>query len=568
MGDHRRPLNRMGYDGGMRRATAAAGIPFLALVSLAAACGSDDSSTAAPPDGSTSDMTVGPGMDGGPQPGNDAPVGSDTSMPPSDSGGVPEAEAGPPPSKASVYQHHKNGTRDGLYVDPIFTKATAATTHVLTTFAGTTSVSVRAQPLYVEDGPGGNEAFIVATETNHVTAIDGTGMTIWDKGPQTYGDAVTNNLPCGNINPLGITGTPFIDIASRTIYFDAMTTPDNNSTLLHKVFAVSLDDGSIKPNWPVSVTATVPGFDSPHQNQRGALQLLNGILYVPYGGHDGDCDPYFGWVVGVPVNDPQHPKSWHTQAQRGGIWGSGSLPTDGVSIFPVTGNTEGTSTWGGGEAVIRLAAGPTFSGAKADYYAPADWQNLDNADLDLGGANDFLVDMPGAPKPHLVVAPGKDQNVYLLDRDNLGGIGAELSKTHVANNEMNAAGAAYHTSQGTYLALRVANGGNGVNCPVGGGGNLVVVKVSAGNPPVPKVVWCSDESNLGSPIVTTTDGSSEAIVWDANDHLWAYDGDTGAKIFDGSTTLMNNAMHIFNTPIAAKGRIAIAVDGQLYLFTP
>jgi hypothetical protein len=348
-----------------------------------------------------------------------------------------------------------------------------------------------------------------------------------------------------------------------------MTTPDNNATLKHMIYAVSLDDGTTKQGWPVDVKAAISIFDNAHQNQRGALQLVGGILYVPYGGHDGDCDPYFGWVVGVNAADPTMVKSWHTQASRGGIWASGSLPTDGTAIFAVTGNTEGTNTWGGGEAVIRLTAGPVFSGNTADYYAPTNWKNLDNADLDLGGANDFLVDMPGAPKPHLVVAPGKDGNVYLIDRDNLGGIGAELSKTHVANNEMNAAGAAYTTAMGTYVALRVANGGSGIGCPAGGGGNLVVAKISVANPPVATVVWCSAEAGLGSPMVTTTDATgANAIVWDANGKLWAYDGDTGAKIFDGSMTALPKAMHIFNTPIAAKGRIVVPADGKIYVFTP
>jgi hypothetical protein len=376
-------------------------------------------------------------------------------------------------------------------------------------------------------------------------------------------------LPCGNINPLGITGTPFIEPVSRTIYFDAMVTTDGNATMAHMVYAVALDDGAVKSGWPVNMNATISGFNSRFHNQRGALQLVGGIVYVPYGGHDGDCDPYYGWVVGVPVSDPQKPKYWRTDAARGGIWASGSLPTDGTSVFPVTGNTSTSSkTWGGGEAVIRLGAGPTFSGNAADYYAPTNWKALDDADLDLGGANAILVDMPGAPKPHLVVAPGKDENFYVLDRDNLGGIGAELSKTHIATGQIVASGAAYHTAAGTYVAMRIAGGKTGLGCPVGGKGNLVVVKIAPDNPPTAKVAWCSDEAELGSPIATTTDGQANAVVWDANDRLWAYDGDTGAKLLDGSKTKMGTSMQSFNTPIVAKGRIAVAVDGQLYLFSP
>ena len=115
-----------------------------------------------------------------------------------------------------MVQHHKNASRDGVYVDSALTQARAATMHLDTSFAGTLTGSVYAQPLYVANGPHGAEAFIVATESNHVTAIDGSGHTIWDK---IFGTPVTGGLPCGNIKPLGITGTPYIDTAG-TIYFE------------------------------------------------------------------------------------------------------------------------------------------------------------------------------------------------------------------------------------------------------------------------------------------------------------------------------------------------------------
>jgi hypothetical protein len=479
----------------------------------------------------------------------------------------------------SVYQHHRNGSRDGLYIDPVFTKTAAATTHVLTGFMGTVSSNVYAQPLYVENGPGGVETFIVATESNHVTAFNATtGDTIWDVGPTTIGvavDSTTGAISCGstNPNPFGITGTPYIDIGSRAIFFDAYTTPDDNKTFKHMVYALKLDDGTVLPNWPVDVSAKVAGFTSSRQKQGGALQFLNGVLYVGYGGLNGDCDPYYGWVIGFDTATPQTPTGWHTTAMRGGIWGSGSLPTDGTSIFPVTGNTQGADgTWGGGEAVIRLAPGPTFSGNTADYYAPTNWQALDNSDTDLGGASEVLVDIPTAPKPHLVAAGGKDGNLYLLNRDNLGGIGAELLKLHVANNEIKGAPAAYTTSLGTYVAMHV-EGGAGIGCPAGQGaggqgGNMVVVKINPGATFTAAVAWCSAETGLGSPMVTTTDGTSNAIVWNANNHLYGYDGDTGAKIVDGTNTAMTTAIEYWNTPINAKGRMVVGVNGQLYVFTP
>jgi hypothetical protein len=535
---------------------AGAGLVFAGRLT---ACGGDDSSASGDDAGEGSapaDGSVGPGLD------------SNVTLP---DGLVVTPDGAPAPPSYSVLQHHRNPSRDGLYVDPLMTRAKAAGIRRDTTFTGAVTGAVYAQPLYVENGPGGKEAFIVATEENHVTALDGTGAVIWDK---TFDAPMPNNsliAPCGNVVPLGITGTPFIDATTRTIYFNAMMTPDNNQTLKHMVHAIGLDDGIEKTGWPLDVGAKISGFDTQWQNQRGALQLVNGTLFVPYGGHSGDCTPYHGWVVGVPVANPGGAKGWATAASQGGIWSVGSLPTDGTYVYPSTGNTGGTNgTWGGGEAIVRVSLAPAFSGSNADFFTPTNWESLDGSDTDLGGANALLLDMPGAPFPHLVVALGKDKNIYLLNRDNLGGIGGELSHAQVADGEINGAPAGYTTAQGTYVAFRIRSS-TGHNCPApGGGGNLAAVKITAGSPPTAAIAWCTNESNLGSPIVTTTDGKANAIVWDANNRLYGYDADTGVKIFTGQSDAgsdqMQTSMQYFNTPIDVKGRIAVAVAGKLYVF--
>jgi hypothetical protein len=464
----------------------------------------------------------------------------------------------------SVLEHHGNPTRDGFYIDPSFTDAAIRSMHRDTSFDGTVVGNVYAQPLYVERGPGGREAFIVATEQNHVTALDSAGAVIWDK---TFGAPSTSNLPCGNIRPLGITGTPVIDAATRTIYFDTMTTPDGNTTHQHKIWAISLDDGSTKPGWPVDF-AQVTRASAAHHNQRGALALVNGTLYVPYGGHFGDCDPYKGTVIGVPVSNPAAARSWSVAGREGGIWATGGLASDGDAIYAATGNTEGAAGWAGGEAILKLSAGPTFTNQPAEFFAPPNWQALDNGDVDLGGANPVLVDMPGAPVPHLVVAFGKDANIYLANRDNLGGIGGSLSQVKASSGAILGAGAAYKTSRGTYVAFR---GRGAPGCPAGtGSGNLAVAKILPENPPRAVIAWCANERNLGSPMVTSADGNGKAIVWDANGQLWGYDGDTGEKVFAGgqASDALGASMQYFNSAIATKGRIAVAVPSKLVLFKP
>src|ERR1700674_820068 len=161
-----------------------------------------------------------------------------------------------PPSllaAGDVLQHHLNGTRDGAYVDPLLTQKAAAATHRDKGFNAPLHGPVYAQPLYVSNGPGGKAALIVATEQNDVLALDAaSGAQIWMK--KVGAPVPVSQLPCGNIDTLGITGTPVIDAGARTVYVAAMTTPDGGRTKQHMIFALSLDDGAIRPGWPVSVS--------------------------------------------------------------------------------------------------------------------------------------------------------------------------------------------------------------------------------------------------------------------------------------------------------------------------
>jgi hypothetical protein len=176
----------------------------------------------------------------------------------------------------------------------------------------------------------------------------------------------------------------------------------------------------------------------------------------------------------------------------------------------------------------------------------------------------------------LVVAFGKDGILYLLNRDNLGGQGGALSTHTVASQTgaayygaLNAAAAVYTTSLGTYVAFHANGNAPGIQimgCPSGQtGGNLGVAKITSANPPTAAVVWCTSEAGLGSPMVTTS-GAGAVIIWDANKRLYGYDGDTGAKVFDGTASPMPAAMHYFNTPIDAGGTIVVATLGYVSVF--
>jgi hypothetical protein len=484
------------------------------------------------------------------------------------------------PLDPSVLMRNNHPTRDGNYLQPTLTHAVAAQMVLDTTFKPTITGNVYPQPLYVANGPSGKGAFYVVTESNNVHAVaEADGSALWTKNMGTPAGA--SGAGCGNISPLGITGTPVIDENARTLYLDAAI-GTGTTIQKHMIHALSIDDGTERAGFPFDTsTVSYKGttFNPVLQNQRAALLLVNGVLYVPYAGHAGDCGQYRGWIIGIPVANPAGAKGFATGIRGGGIWGPGGPASDGTSVFITTGNTFGATTWQQGEGVIRLTAGPVFSGLTTDYFAPSNWQPLDGSDLDISGSGPVIVDVPGATPSQLIVALGKNGVAYLLDRTNLGGIGKGNGmtgegafSTQVAGGEIINAATTYTTASGRYLAFHVHNGASGVGCPGAGTGDLVALKFTATTPPTVSVAWCANNQGQGSPISTTTDGTSNVVVWSAgaegSRRLHGFDGDTGAVVYagGGAGDVMTNTTHRFNSPIAVNGRIIVAADNALYAF--
>jgi PQQ enzyme repeat len=473
----------------------------------------------------------------------------------------------PTNAQVNVTQYHNHSTRDGLYIDPAFTQGAAANLTRDLNFDGTIVGNVYAQPLYIDDGPGGRPTVIVATESNNVYALDAVdGSVIWwrNVGPPVP----LADLECPpKIGPMGITGTPVVDLASRAVFLDAMTTPDGGTTKQHLILSLNVDTGDINPGWPVDVeaTATYNGmhFTAEIQQQRPALAIVGNILYVGYGSIR-DCDRFHGWLVGGPINNPASVMAWATGTNNGiwggGIWSVGGVASDGNNPFVTTGNTAYTGgIWSGGEAVIRFQPGPIFSGSPSDYWAPRNWLQLDNNNLDMGSSGPLLVDVPGATPSSLIVAMGKDGNAYLIDRSNLGGVTTPVASSHLSDFYIIQAAATYRTAQGTYVAFRAS-------------GRLSTFRITATNPPgIDFPVWSVIPHGYGCPFVTSTDGTNNMIVWivGAGDdqRLHGYDGDSGAVVYAGGGANELMAGTQYNTTgIAARGRIFVAGDNKVYAF--
>ncbi len=465
----------------------------------------------------------------------------------------------------NVVTYHNSPTRHGVYTVPNLTLSAASGTHLDRNFSGKVDGHVYAQPLFWHPA-GGEPLVIVATESDVVAALDAnTGATVWK---HKLGEPVPlKDLPCGNIDPDGITGTPVIDPAAGIVYLDALVL--TNTTPKHSIYALSLANGSVISGWPLDVKARLGAlgvnFSSATQGERSALQLMAGALYVNFGGNWGDCGTYHGTVVQVQLSPPKITASWQTRANGGGIWAQGGLASDGGSLFATTGNTFNASTWSDGEAIVRLKPGLAHSLDPHDFFTPSNWQTLDNRDADLGGTEALPLEIAisGSKPARRVIALGKDGNAYLVDRSNLGGIGGALAVRSVSSGEIITAPAVYETQSATMVAF--TNGGGGL---CSGNGMMMLGIAASGASPITEQ-WCAPFSGAGAPIVTTTDGISNPIVWvvgaEGDGLLHGFNALNGSVVFDGGKAPLTGLRH-FATIVAGEGHFYIGADNRIYAF--
>src|SRR5205807_1143818 len=256
----------------------------------------------------------------------------------------------------------------------------------------------------------------------------------------------------GDITPeVGVTGTPVIDPNTNTIYLVSKSV-SASTQFFQRLHALDLITGNdkVRPR-SIDSSISVPGtgdgsvngqvaFDPRNENQRPGLVLSNGVIYVSWASHE-DHDPYHGWVVGfnastiAPVANAVFNSTpnrvGNLSYSRGGIWMSGGAPAvdSGGNLYFITGNGTFDANAGGsnyGDSVVKLS---TASGLSvADYFTPFDQATLDANDTDFGsGAATILIDPSAGPVPHLVIVGGKQGNLFLLNRDNLGKFGSSTN---------------------------------------------------------------------------------------------------------------------------------------------
>jgi hypothetical protein len=509
----------------------------------------------------------------------------------------------------SVLERGKDPSRDGNYIQPMLT-TTAAMTKVMPDAAfnmnATFTGKMYSSPLYLANGSGGKGIFIAATTNNEVKAFDDTGMPVWTRNVAA--------LPTGGapFTPTGIMSTPVIDSkvgpdGFATVYACAPVAGAGGKHDHYELHALSAKDGTERAGWPAKLDGTIKStndglthtFTPTTEGQRPALSLVNGIVYIGFGGPFGDYSTYYGWVIAVDTTNPTTIGAWSSRQLGDAIWSPGGFASDGGGVLITTGNYfpgsyTASPVWGDNEAVIRLSGMPSAL-TRSDAYYPARWAFMDSTDQDLGSSSVMLLNVPGSTPSSYAVTVSKDAHLYVLNSAMLGSVGGggeivDLTLSTV-NHSARVSPVSYTTASGIHIAITIDRGITGCAAAPSGGAAMAALmglSVTPGTPIKVTPGWCATvggptmadantiKNRSASPLVTTTDGMNEPIVWVAGSAsqttastsasmLYGIDGETGEILYSGGNC---PGIRQWTTPIAVKGHIVVGGDGHLCSWSP
>jgi outer membrane protein assembly factor BamB len=374
--------------------------------------------------------------------------------------------------------------------------------------------AIYGQPIVV----GG--VIVVATENDSLYGLNpNNGQVVWRTNVGT--PVPLGSLPCGDIDPLGITGTPAEDPATGTVYAVAEITGP-----AHILVAINAATGAVRFTRPFDP----PGMDPSVQQERAAILVANGRVYANYGGLDGDCGNYHGYVVGSNLDGSGSLIWYQTPGTESGMWAVGGAAVDAAgNLLVATGNGSSTTTYDHGDSVIRLS--PTLT--EEDHFAPSDWAADNGSDADLGSDGPLPVD-----GGQLVFQVGKEQTGYLLHENALGGIGGQAFKADVCFS----IGASAYADPYIYVPCN---------------GSLDALQLNSAAPSF-SLAWSVPGGFFGPPTV------AGGAVWsvDQDGRLVGVDPVTGAIRFDQNI----GAVTHFATPTAADGLLLVAATTHIVAF--
>lgn len=478
-------------------------------------------------------------------------------------------------------------------------------------FTLTVDTSVYAQPLYVaglhmNDGRVHNVLFI-ATELDTIYAFDADSngganaspiwkVTLLDSahGAAPGATAVPHSDTGSNdIGPtIGITATPVIDLSTNTMYVVGKT--KESSSYVQRLHAIDLTTGAERAGSPVAIGATISGtgngssggklsFSPLWQNNRAALGLYNGHVYVAFGAH-GDNGPWHGWLFAYDANTLAQTAVVCTSPNGygNGVWQSGAgLPIDnggaGGRLFLTTGNGtfapappfDASSEFGDSTVAFDLANGGL---QPIDIFTPFNQATLSSSDKDQGSGGILMVPDQQGSTPHILIQIGKEGRILALNRDGLGGYATGVtSNTNALQdipNELSGGlwttpayweGNVYMWAKGDVPKLFKMNSGVLDTTPASKssisslfpGANFTISSDGAQN----GIAWAVRTDQY------TTHGPQVLYAFDATDlsHL-LYASDANPTRDGGGQSMK------FAIPVVANGKVYVAALGQIDVY--
>jgi len=480
-------------------------------------------------------------------------------------------------------------------------------------FALPVDSTVYAQPLYIpsltmSDGLVHNVLF-VATENDSIYAYDAdsnggaNAKPIWQISLLTaaYGAASgavavpwqDNGSP--DVAPtVGITGTPAIDIATNTMFVVGST--KENGAYFSRLHAINIITGKEQPNSPVNITATVAGtgngssggqlaFSALWENQRPALALYNGFVYIGYSSH-GDNGPWHGWLFAYNATSLQQTAALclSPNGVGAGVWAAGAgLPIDttvpGGRMYIVTGNGTRTNTppfnsgSAYGESVVAFSiANGTIT--PVDIFTPFNFQNLNDHDWDQGSGGLLMPPDQAGAYPHMLITSGKEGRILVLNRDNLGGY---VAGTTYSTNALQDITAVVPQAKGFWSTPAYWNG----NVYMWAENNVPMrFKLNAGVMDTQPNSQSAITSAFPDPTFSiSSDGAQNGIAWAVRSDqfntkgpgvLYAWDANNLAStIYESDTNAARDNVgpaNKFSIPVVTNGKVYVAAQKEVDVY--
>ncbi len=492
-----------------------------------------------------------------------------------------------------VLTYHNDNARDGQNL----TEQTLTTSNVKSSFGKLFAVSVDglvdAQPLIKTQvnipSKGTHNVLYVVTENDSVYAFDADsgGAPLWQVSVLGSGEVASDDRGCGQVAPqIGITSTPVIDPTAGpngTIYVVAMSkTTSGTITYFQRIHALDMTTGAEEFSGPTTIVATAspaPAFDPKQYKERAGLLLVDGEVITTWASH---CDiaPYNGWIIAYGVNTLAATSVLNVtpNGSEGAIWQAGAGPAadslgniyflDANGTFDTTLDANGFPILGDfGNGFLKLSNSSGL--AVADYFEPFNTVTESNGDLDFGSGGALVLpdmtDVNGATR-HLAVGAGKDTNIYLVDRNNMGKFNTKTKDNSNAYQVL--AGALPNGEWATPAYFNNTLYYGGVNAPLQAFAFSKAMLVSPAS--------SATSESYGYPGTTpsiSANGTSNAIVWAVENGssggvLHAYDAtNLGTELYNSSTAPADSFVdNKFITPTIANGKVYVGTPSSVAVF--